>query len=199
MRICLSHTHGQLEIRPSWDGACAGQAAGAAETTILLRDAGQAHRLLGQYCTNAYVMMQLRQLLAGEVLQLHRRSDRDILGDIAGRLANGRLLAILVAPSLPTQRSAPLGDASAPLTGAAPVPAPRARPLRPPPEPEPVVFARHAIAAPPDAIVEPAPEFDDGVDQDAQAATLELAAQHGTPFCAICERARLKALERAAA
>lgn len=142
-----------------------------------LRSPGQALAWLRQHRLGAVAMARIGALLGG----IHGRGlvddDHELLRRAADALRDGRLRLYRgggaarqqVQQVAPAARAAPAGPQRTAVSGQAPMAAPRAP----------------APSAP------EAPEADlaENIDQDAQAATLELAALDGTPFCAVCARA----------
>jgi hypothetical protein len=130
----------------------------------------------------------LRQLLTGEAeADVWRLSDHQVIDRVAYKLAQSRwilfkLVLTAAARAKYVWRNTPgqhaIRDQAASTVH---------------------VKARQADA-PPRQLAAAAVESDfESVDQDAQAATLRLAAVNGVPFCAVCERARLAREARLAA
>jgi hypothetical protein len=120
---------------------------------------------------------KLRQMLAFDGAgDVSRQTDHQILDRVAARLAHREwVLAKKVLTEEAKQRYVPRG-APLPLAAASSAISPSS--LKPRADDAPVVATE---------VIEP--EFKP-VDQDAQAATLRLAAVDGVPFCAVCEQAR---------
>ncbi|NRR30335.1 hypothetical protein HSX11_09045 [Oxalobacteraceae bacterium] len=182
MRICICHAPRRLEVRERHDLA----AGSLIETVIALRHEEDAYALLRLHCSDGNAVSGLRQLLAQTMHLPGQISDDAVLRQVALKLGRGTLQVVAL-HATGTARSA--GDSAA---AAAPAPAPAAArrstqqaqgPLPPP----------RGKDAPPAQQQEQ--EALDTVDQDAQAVTMEKAAEDGKPFCAVCEKAKA---ERAA-
>jgi len=117
---------------------------------------------------------RLRSLLAGEFWGVYRLSDHEVIDQVAVRLAQRTLSLVETAVR---QESVSYS--------AVPEPRRQEMPQRPTPQPP-------RVGTPSPAPSQPPPEANplDEIDHDAQAVTLEAAAQGGVPFCAECEKAR---------
>jgi hypothetical protein len=156
----------------------------AGSERVDLHSPGQALAWLHQHPMGSVAMAQLRALLGGSDGRGLVHDDHEVLRRAADALRDGRLRLYRrggearpqVRQVMAATRAAPAGPQRAAVSGQAPMAAPRA----------------------PAPLAASAPEADplEDVDQDAQAAALEMAARDGTPFCAVCARA---AAERAAA
>lgn len=155
-------------------------------TAIVHSSEQQTYRYLKAHVRQPSAMAALRQLLAQRGAR-HLASDDDVLHDAAAKIMMQRLF--LIHPE-----RAPAGITVAD-DGAPPAEAdkrPAVRPPAPLPPPRTRQAAQVAQAAQ-GADAAPEPELTALLAQDVQAASMEQAAQHGTPFCAVCERERERA------
>lgn len=182
MRICIANSPQRLEVRASHDGASADRH----ETLVPLRRPEEAQAFLRRHCTRPSAISQLRQLATDGRHGAAALSDEEVLASVGRQIANGRLMLVSGAATPPS--SAGGVDAAAPPPAAPPRRPPTMAPSAalPPPRPAP---APSPVAA--------APEDFADVEQDSQAATLEQAADSGTPFCEVCEKAKAEAKAKA--
>jgi len=125
---------------------------------------------------------KLRRLLAPDCYNLRCMTDAQVMEQAAVMLARGELalfelVATVAAKHSPASAAAAVSTSTARAT---------ARPTRKPRAER--VVERPRPAKPPEpatSTYQPKPE---SFDQDAQAATLRLAAVNGTPFCEVCEK-----------
>jgi hypothetical protein len=122
-------------------------------------------------------MAALRQLLAQRGAR-YLVSDDDVLREAAAKIMTERLF--LIHPEREPAGIALVEDAPPPAEVSK---RPAVRPPAPLPPPRKQQTAQAVEAA-------PEPELTALLAQDVQAASMEQAAQNGTPFCAVCERAR---------
>lgn len=135
------------------------------------------YRYLKAHIRQPSVMAELRRLLA-ERGACPMASDDDVLHEAAARIMMQRLFLIQA------EQSRAAGGVADGAAQADPVEALK-RPAVRPPAPLPPPRKPQVTEAPP-----PVPELTAALEQDAQAASLELASAHATPFCQVCDRAR---------
>jgi len=140
----------------------------------------RAHAILERMGASEEGMRYLRAILdeGSAGAQGASFADEDVLAALAEQIAQDKLTLVALRP----------GEAPVPpLQGeAAAEPAPEALP------PEEAEAPPPAESTPP-AAAEPADEMLASLDAAAQAATLVQAAEEGTPFCEVCEKARTQA------
>jgi hypothetical protein len=119
-------------------------------------------------------LWKLRHLLASDCYNVCRMTDDEVLDCAATMLVRGEWV-LFERRSTGTRNQSLASYPAAPSTGIAPTNllSPRQPPSR-----------NAGSIAPPMEVAE------ETFDQDAQAATLRLAAAHGIPFCEICERSK---------
>lgn len=172
MRICLSQFPHRIELRRRGDAGDPG----AGNDVLPAPSLHAAFSQLQRYCRDSPAIGQL-----GLVAGLADRSSQDeVLRAIAAGVASGRFLLVRVAST---------GGGNAPAGAGAPPPAPAATAPRRPAVREQAPLPPPSRKPGPSAVVEEPNDMAD-VAQDVQAAALEDAAQQGTPFCEVCEKAR---------
>lgn len=183
MRICICHAPRRLEVRERHDLA----AGSLIETVIALRHEEDAYALLRLHCSDGNAVSGLRQLLAQTTHLPGQISDDAVLRQVALKLGSGALQVVALHASQTARSSADSPAASAPAPAAAKRAPQQAQDPLPPPQ-----------AKAPVKPAEQEQEALDTVDQDAQAETLEKAAEDGKPFCAVCEKAKAERAAKAA-
>jgi predicted component of type VI protein secretion system len=169
MNVCISEQPIRLEL----------SAFKGIGTTVVHSNAHEAYGFLKSHADRPFAVAQMRTLLSSAGAR-NLDSDDEVWREAARRLVAGRLHLTMSEPvaayggeladnALPSPLSAP--PKRSPVSAEKPVPPPRKRPP-----------AEEAPA--------PEPEQTASLDQDVQAEALERAAAAGTPFCAMCEKAR---------
>jgi hypothetical protein len=177
-----------MAIHRRWDVPAAlsrVQAAAPAKEwkTVHVRGIDDARRAIGFGVERAW---QLRRLLASDHYSLPWMTDAQVVERVAFLLARGDLALFehdATEFGNSSQETTPAArNTSAPRATTPPIPLPTGQPRDAPAPP-----TTAAVRQPSSAKVARKPAIEP-FDQDAQAATLRLAAADGVPFCEICDR-----------
>lgn len=172
MRLCFFDGPDRIELADSaecFPGVSRGKSAAA---KVDLRDTWQVQRFIRRHFSAPGELQRLRTLLSGLHPLSHRLADEEVVRQIGQSLQNGVLCAYLYPYAPRTLTRVRVTD----VAEVEYLPPPRV----------PTVSNRVALVVP--VAQDPEQLAILNAAQDREAARLEEAARHGTPFCAICER-----------